>query len=73
MKEKVKEVIEQIRVHLQSHGGDVELMDVLEDGTVKVKMHGACHGCPRANLTIKNNIEAVLKEQIPEVKGVEAV
>jgi Fe-S cluster biogenesis protein NfuA len=70
MKEKVQAVIEKIRLYLQAHGGDVELIDVLADGTVQVKLHGACDGCPRASITIKNQIEDVLKAEIPEVTSV---
>jgi Fe-S cluster biogenesis protein NfuA len=72
MKEKVEEVLGKIRPMLQRDGGDVELVAV-EDGTVKVKLVGACGGCPMATMTLKRGIEAKLKEEIPEVKEVVSV
>jgi len=71
--EKVKEVIEAIRPDLQSHGGDVELVGTDEDNNVKVRLQGACQGCPGAQMTLKMGIERLLKENIPEVKEVIAV
>jgi len=74
MKEKVKEVIEDLRKYLQMDGGDVELVDVDEaTGEVKVKLTGACGGCPMAMITLSQGIEARLKEKVPEVKKVTAV
>jgi Fe-S cluster biogenesis protein NfuA len=72
MKEQVEEAIKKIRPMLQADGGDVEIVDV-EDGIVKVRLQGACAGCPMSQMTIKNGIERILKEQIPDVKSVEAV
>jgi Fe-S cluster biogenesis protein NfuA len=72
MKEKVEEVIQTIRPRLQADGGDIELVGV-EDGVVKVRLQGACHGCPGAQMTLKLGVERLLKEKIPEVKCVEAV
>ena len=72
MKEQVEEAINKIRPMLQADGGDVEFVDV-EDGIVKVRLQGACAGCPMSQMTIKNGIERILKEQIPDVKSVEAV
>ena len=72
MQEQVESVLAQIRPALQADGGDVELVDVSE-GTVKVKLTGACGGCPMAAMTLQNGIERVLKEQIPEIKEVVAV
>jgi len=72
MKEQVKEVLEKIRPQLQADGGDVELVDVV-DGIVKVRLRGACAGCPMSQMTLKNGIEAVIKEEIPEVISVENV
>jgi Fe-S cluster biogenesis protein NfuA len=72
MKEQVAAVINKIRPMLQRDGGDVELVD-FEEGIVKVRLQGACAGCPMSQMTIKNGIERLLKEQIPEVKSVEAV
>lgn len=72
MKEKVQEVLNKIRPALQADGGDVELVDV-EDGVVKVRLVGACAGCPMSQLTLANSVERVIKEQIPEVVRVEPV
>jgi Fe-S cluster biogenesis protein NfuA len=71
--EKVKDVIEAVRPSLQSHGGDVELVGTDKDNTVKVRLKGACSGCPGARMTLKQGIEQLLKEQVPEVKEVIAV
>jgi Fe-S cluster biogenesis protein NfuA len=71
--EQVKEVIESVRPALQGHGGDVELVAIDEDKTVKLKLQGACRGCPGATLTMKMGIERILKERVPEVKEVVAV
>ncbi len=72
IKEKVEAVLAQVRPALQADGGDVELVDV-NDGVVKLKLKGACAGCPMATMTLRNGIERILKEQIPEVKEVVAV
>jgi Fe-S cluster biogenesis protein NfuA len=72
MKEKVEKVLAKIRPNLQADGGDVELVNV-KGGVVTVRLTGACGGCPMATMTLKNGIERVLKEEIPEVKQVEAV
>ena len=72
MKEKVEEVLDKIRPMLQRDGGDVELVEV-DDGTVKVRLTGACGGCPMATMTLKKGIEAKLKEEIPDLKEVVAV
>ena len=71
MKEKVQEVIDKIRPMLQADGGDVELVDV-DGGIVKVRLTGACKGCPMSQMTLKNGIERLLKKEIPEVKSVES-
>lgn len=73
MKDKVEKVLDEIRPGLQADGGGVELIDVTEDGIVKVKLTGACAGCPMSTLTLKMAIEKKLKEKIPEVKTVEQV
>lgn len=73
MKEKVEKALGKIRPALQADGGDVELVDVTEDGIVKVKLTGACGGCPMAQMTLKSGIERVLKKEIPDIKRVEAV
>ncbi len=72
MREKVEAALAQIRPALQADGGDVELVDVNE-GVVKLKLKGACAGCPMASMTLRNGIERILKEQVPEVKEVVAV
>ena len=73
MKDKIQKEIDNIRPHLQADGGDVELIDVSEDGTVKVKLLGACSGCPMSQMTLKMGIEKRLKSVIPEVKEVVSV
>ncbi|NVO00975.1 MAG: NifU family protein [Geobacteraceae bacterium] len=70
MIEKVKEVLETVRPALQADGGDVELVEVTEDGVVKVKLTGACGHCPMSTMTLKMGIERTLKEQIPTVTEV---
>ncbi len=74
LKEKVEEVLNRIRPALQRDGGDVQLVDVDETGgVVKVRLIGACAGCPMSTMTLKRGIEATLKEQVPGVASVEAV
>lgn len=73
MKEKVEAALAQVRPALQNDGGDVELVEVTEDGVVKVRLTGACRGCPMAQMTLQMGIERVLKQAVPEVKAVEAV
>jgi len=73
MREKVEAALAKIRPSLQADGGDVELVDVTGDGVVKLKLTGACAGCPMSTMTLKMGIERSLKEQIPEVKEVVAV
>ncbi len=70
MKEKVQEVLELIRPALQADGGDVELVDVTDDGIVSVRLTGACGSCPMSTMTLKMGIERTLVEKIPEVKEV---
>ena len=72
MREKVETALEKIRPALQRDGGDVELVDV-NDGVVKLRLTGACVGCPMATMTLQHGIERVLKEQLPEIKEVIAV
>jgi Fe-S cluster biogenesis protein NfuA len=72
VKEKIEEALAQIRPMLRADGGDVELVAV-EEGVVKLRLKGACAGCPVSELTLKQGIERVLKERIPEVKEVVAV
>lgn len=66
----VQEVINLIRPAVQADGGDVELVDLLPDGTVQIRFHGACHGCPSSPLTLHHGIERTLRERIPQVKRV---
>ena len=73
MKEKVEQALAKIRPALQADGGDVELVEVGDDGVVKVRLTGACGGCPMSQLTLKMGIERILKKEVPEVKSVEAV
>ena len=73
LEEKVKDTIESVRSALQSHGGDIELVGIDDDNTVKVRLQGACQGCPGAAMTMKQGIERILKEKVPEVKEVVAV
>ncbi len=73
MEEKLRTAIEGIRPYLQADGGDVEFVAYTEDKIVQVKLKGACHGCPHAQMTIKGGIERIIKEQYPEIAGVEAV
>jgi Fe-S cluster biogenesis protein NfuA len=72
MKEKVQEIIEQIRPLLQRDGGDIQLIDVV-DGIVKVKLQGACGSCPMSAMTLKLGVEKQLKQELPEIKEVVAV
>lgn len=72
MKEKIEKALGEIRPHLQADGGDVEFVSE-KDGVVKVKLTGACGGCPMATMTLKNVVEQVIKQEVPEVKKVEAI
>jgi Fe-S cluster biogenesis protein NfuA len=72
MRENVEKALEKIRPALQADGGNVELVDVV-DGVVKVRLTGACGGCPMSQMTLKMGVEKVIKQYVPEVKGVEAV
>ena len=72
-KEKVKEAIEDVRPSLQADGGDIELVKIEDDGVVKVRLMGACAGCPMSQMTLKAGVERALKEKVPALKSVEAV
>jgi len=72
MREKIEEAIGRIRPALQADGGNVELVEV-KDGVVSVRLTGACGGCPMATMTLKNGIERIIREEVPEVKEVVAV
>ncbi len=71
-KEQIQEALNKIRPQLQADGGDVELVDVSEGGLVKVRLTGACGGCPMSQMTLKMGIEKFLRQQIPEVTCVES-
>ncbi|MBN2140472.1 MAG: NifU family protein [Desulfovibrionaceae bacterium] len=73
MREKVEATLNKIRPMLQADGGDVELVEVTAKGVVKVRLQGACKGCPMSQMTLKNGIERLLLKEVPEVKAVEAV
>jgi len=72
LKTEVEQALAEVRPHLQVDGGDVELV-AIEDGIVKVRLTGACAGCPMSQMTLKWGVENYLKKKIPEVKSVEAV
>jgi Fe-S cluster biogenesis protein NfuA len=72
MREKIEKALDKVRPSLMADGGNVELVDV-EDGIVKVKLTGACGGCPMSQMTLKMGIERVLKQEIPEIKEVVAI
>jgi Fe-S cluster biogenesis protein NfuA len=72
MKEKIEEALKIIRPALQADGGDVELVDVV-DGIVKVRLKGACGGCPMSQMTLTRGVEATIKRAVPDIKRVEAV
>jgi len=73
MQEKIETALGKIRPSLNADGGDVELVEVTPDGVVKVRLTGACGGCPMSQMTLKMGIEKVLKEEVPEVKEVVAL
>ena len=71
-KEQVQGVIDKIRPALQADGGDVELVEI-DGGVIKVRLQGACAGCPMSQMTLKNGIERILKQELPDVTSVESV
>jgi Fe-S cluster biogenesis protein NfuA len=73
LKEKIESALAKVRPSLQADGGDVQLVDVDDEGFVKVKLMGACGGCPMSQMTLKMGIEKILKKDVPEVKGVESI
>ena len=73
MREQVEAVLDKVRPMLHADGGNVELVEVTDGGVVKVRLTGACGGCPMATITLKHTIEAALKEEIEEVKEVKEV
>ncbi len=70
IKDRVKNALEKVRPYLQSDGGDIDLIDVTEDMTVKVKLTGACHGCPYSMQTLKAGVEQAIMKEVPEIKRV---
>ncbi len=73
LRERVEDALNKVRPSLQADGGDVELIDVGEDGVVKVKLQGTCAGCPMSQMTLKMGIEKILKQNVPEVTSVESL
>jgi Fe-S cluster biogenesis protein NfuA len=73
MRKKVEEVLSKVKPFLQRDGGDVELVDVTDDGVVLVRLVGACKGCPMSQMTLKNAIEKTILKELPEIKAVQAV
>jgi Fe-S cluster biogenesis protein NfuA len=73
MREQIEQALEKIRPALERDGGGVELVDVEEDGTVRVRLTGACSGCPMSQMTLKQGVERIVKQMVPEVKSVESV
>lgn len=69
-KDDVAAVLELLRPALQNDGGDVELIEVRDDGTVIVELQGACKGCPMSQMTLANGVERILKEHVPGVTKV---
>jgi Fe-S cluster biogenesis protein NfuA len=73
MREEIQAALDIVRPQLQADGGDAEIVDVTDDGIVKLRLTGACGGCPMSQMTLKMGIERILKEKVPSVKSVEAV
>jgi len=72
IKERVVKALERIRPYLQNDGGDIELIEITDDFTVKVKLTGACHGCPYSMQTLKAGVEQAVMKEVPEIKRVVA-
>lgn len=70
VKERVVKALNRVRPYLQSDGGDIDLIDITEDMTVKVKLKGACHGCPFSMQTLKAGVEQAIMNEVPEIKRV---
>ena len=73
IKERVLRALERVRPYLQSDGGDIQLVEVTDDYTVKVRLQGACHGCPYSMQTLKAGVEQALMKEVPEIKSVVSV
>lgn len=72
MEDKVEEIISRIRPSLQADGGDIELVSI-DDNVVKVRLTGACGSCPMSQMTLKNGVEAIIRQNLPEIKSVQQV
>ena len=70
---RVARVLNAVRPSIQADGGDVELVDVSADGLVRIRMHGACVGCPSSSMTLREGIERNVRDHVPEIRAVEAV
>lgn len=73
MREEIQAALDIVRPQLQADGGDAEIVEVTDDGIVKLRLKGACGGCPMSQMTLKMGIERILKERVPAVKSVESV
>jgi len=73
LKDQIEDALNKVRPSLQADGGDVEFVDVDEEGVVKVRLTGACGGCPMSQMTLKMGIEKILKQNVPQINSVEAV
>jgi Fe-S cluster biogenesis protein NfuA len=73
LREKIEDALNKVRPSLQADGGDVEFVDVDENGVVKLRLTGACGGCPMSQMTLKMGIEKILKQNVPEIDRVESV
>lgn len=73
LRDRVQSILDLIRPAIQSDGGDIELLEVTPSGIVRIRMHGACVGCPSSSITLKQGIERNLREHIPEITSVQAV
>jgi Fe-S cluster biogenesis protein NfuA len=70
IRDRVKKALERVRPYLQSDGGDIELLEVTDDFSVKVRLKGACHGCPYSMQTLKAGVEQAIMKEVPEIKRV---
>lgn len=73
MRDEIQAALDLVRPQLQADGGDAEIVEITEDGIVKLRLKGACGGCPMSQMTLKMGIERILKEKVPAVKSVESV
>jgi Fe-S cluster biogenesis protein NfuA len=73
MKDRVEKALDKVRPMLQADGGNVELVEITADGVVKLRLQGSCGCCPMSQMTLKNGIEKIIKQEVPEVKEVIAI